>query len=100
LSSELLRKPLVKRNKGNLYSRVQIRSSLNSYIAANNLVNPNNQAYISLDNLVYSCVSAKSKSKAKGKDVEPKSEISRFTKQKRDELMKEIVGKMQSWYAI
>jgi len=77
---------------------MQIRSLLNSYITANNLVNPNDHAYINLDDLLYSCVSAKSKGKAKSKDVERESEISRFMK--RDELMKEIVGKMQSWYAI
>ena len=79
-------------------SAAQIRSLLNSYIAANNLVNANDQAYINLDELLYSCVSAKSKGKAKGKDVEPESELSRFMK--RDELTKSIIGKMQSWYAI
>jgi translation initiation factor 2D len=71
---------------------------LNSYIAANNLVNANDQAYINLDELLYSCLSAKSKGKAKGKDVEPESELSRFMK--RDELTRGIIGKMQSWYAI
>jgi hypothetical protein len=77
---------------------MQIRSLLNSYITTNNLVNPNDQAYINLDELLYSCVSAKLKGKAKGKDIEPQPEISRFMK--RDELLKEIVGKMQSWYTI
>lgn len=77
---------------------MQIRSLLNSYIAANNLVNANDQAYINLDELLYSCVSAKSKGKAKGKDVEPESELSRFMK--RDELTRSIIGKMQGWYAI
>jgi len=77
---------------------VQIRSLLNSYITKNNLVNVNDQAYINLDELLYSCVSAKSKGKAKGKDAESESELSRFLK--RDELTKSVIGKMQSWYAI
>ncbi|KIM41927.1 hypothetical protein M413DRAFT_445131 [Hebeloma cylindrosporum] len=84
-------------NKSDLLSAVQIRSLLNSYIAANNLVNVNDQAYINLDELLYSCLSAKSKGKGKAKDVDSE-ELSKFMK--RDELTKTIIAKMQSWHAI
>ncbi|KAF8968770.1 hypothetical protein BDZ97DRAFT_1654726 [Flammula alnicola] len=85
-------------NKNELYTGVQIRSLVNSYITAHHLVNPNEQAYINLDDLLYSCAAAKSKGKAKNKDPEPEPAMSRFMK--RDELTKNIVGKMQSWYEI
>lgn len=85
-------------SKTDLFSAVQIRSLLNSYIAKNNLVNVNDQAYINLDGLLYFCVSAKSQGKAKGKDAESSSGLSRFSK--RDELTKNIIEKMQSWHVI
>jgi translation initiation factor 2D len=76
----------------------ELRALLNSYITTHNLVNLREQAYINLDDLLYSCVSAKTKGKAKGKDVEPESAMSKFMK--RDELARSIVEKMQSWYEI
>ena len=76
----------------------ELRALLNSYITTHNLVNLREQAYINLDDLLYSCVSAKTKGRAKGKDVEPESALSKFMK--RDELTRSIVEKMQSWYEI
>jgi translation initiation factor 2D len=78
----------------------EIRSLLNAYIVAHNLVNPREQAYINLDDLLYSCASTKSKTKSKGKDkdTEPEPAMARFMK--RDELTKNILGKMQNWYEI
>lgn len=76
----------------------EIRALLNSYIATHNLVNLREQAYINLDDLLYSCVSAKTKGKAKNKDVEPEPPISKFMK--RDELIRNVLDKMQSWYEI
>ncbi|KDR74004.1 hypothetical protein GALMADRAFT_250730 [Galerina marginata CBS 339.88] len=88
-------------SKTELYTSTEIRSLLNSYIAANNLVNAREQAYINLDDLLYACVSSKTKGKAKGKDAassEADAEMSRFMK--RDELARTIGSKMQSWYEI
>lgn len=78
----------------------EIRSLLNTYIGAHNLVNPREQAYINLDDLLYSCASTQSKTKSKGKDkgADPAPAMARFMK--RDELTKHIVGKMQNWYEI
>jgi translation initiation factor 2D len=76
----------------------EIRALLNSYITTQNLVNPREQAYINLDDLLYSCVSSKTKGKAKSKDVEPEPTMSRFMK--RDQLTKTVLEKMQSWYEI
>jgi len=85
-------------SKSTLYSMAEIRALLNSYITTHNLVNLREHAYINLDDLLYSCVSAKTKGKAKGKDVEPEPAMSKFMK--RDELTKGVVEKMQSWYVI
>ncbi|KAF9478572.1 eukaryotic translation initiation factor SUI1 family protein [Pholiota conissans] len=87
-------------DKHELFSMEQIRSLLNGYITAHDLVNPREQAYINLDDLLYSCAANESKSKSKGKDkgAEPEFTMDRFMK--RDELTKKIVGKMQSWYEV
>lgn len=76
----------------------EIRDLLNSYITTHKLVNPREQAYINLDDLLYSCVSAKTEGKAKNKDVEPEPAMAKFMK--RDELTKNVLEKMQSWYEI
>ena len=74
----------------------EIRDLLSSYITAHNLINPREPAYINLDDLLYSCVSAKTEGKAKNKDVEP--EPIKFMK--RDELIKSVLEKMQGWHEI
>ena len=76
----------------------EIRALLNSYITTHNLVNLRDQAYINLDDLLYSCVSARTKGKAKNKDVEPEPPMSKFMK--RDEVIRNVLEKMQSWYEI
>ena len=76
----------------------EIRDLLNSYITIHNLVNLREQAYINLDDLLYSCVSAKTKGKTKNKDVEPEPTLSKFMK--REELIRNVLEKMQSWYEI
>ena len=76
----------------------EIRALLNSYITTHNLVNLREQAYINLDDLLYSCVTAKTKGKAKSKDVEPESTMPKFMK--RDELARAVLERMQSWYEI
>ncbi|PPQ94260.1 hypothetical protein CVT25_004917 [Psilocybe cyanescens] len=87
-------------SKTELYTIPEIRALVNSYIMAHNLVNAREQAYINLDDLLYSCVSAKQKAgKAKNKDSDQaETETPRFMK--RDELTKNIAAKMQSWYEI
>ena len=85
-------------SKSTLYLMTEIRALLTSYITTHNLVNPREQAYINLDDLLYSFVSAKSKGKAKSKDLEPEPTMSKFMK--RDELVRAVLEKMQSWYEI
>ncbi|KAF8904712.1 hypothetical protein CPB84DRAFT_1814350 [Gymnopilus junonius] len=59
-------------SKSDLYTALELRSLLNAYIISHNLVNPHEQAYINLDELLYSCLrSAKIKTaKSKGKSRE------------------------------
>jgi translation initiation factor 2D len=76
----------------------EIRDLLNSYITKHNLVNLRDAAYINLDDLLYSCVSAKKEGKGKNKDVEPESTVSKFMK--RDELTRNVLERMQSWHEI
>ncbi|KAH9477154.1 Eukaryotic translation initiation factor 2D [Psilocybe cubensis] len=83
-------------SKSDLYTIPEIRSLVNNYITSHNLVNAREQAYINLDELLYSCVSVKQKAKSKSKESE--SETPQFMK--RDELTKKIIAKMQSWYEI
>jgi translation initiation factor 2D len=85
-------------SKSTLYLMTEIRDLLNSYITTHNLVNLRDPAYINLDDLLYNCVSAKAEGKAKNKDVEPEPTVSKFMK--RDELIKNVLEKMQSWYEI
>lgn len=76
----------------------EIRALLSSYITTHNLVNLREQAYINLDDLLFSFVSSKTKGKTKSKDVEPEPPMSKFMK--RDELTRTVLEKMQSWYEI
>lgn len=84
-------------SKRDLYSLPEIKLLLNNYISSHNLVNARDQAYINLDSLLLSCVSAKSKGKSK-KDDEAEVPILEFMK--RDELAKKVAGQMQSWHEI
>ncbi|KAF8890698.1 hypothetical protein BD779DRAFT_1516510 [Infundibulicybe gibba] len=82
-----------------LYSLADIKSLLNSYIAAHSLVNPNDQSYINLDDTIRACTLAKGNSKPKGNE-EPGPNLISQDFMKRDELTKSILGKMQGWYEI
>ena len=79
-----------------LYTLLEIKALLNTYIASNNLVNQNDQAYINLDELLYSCVSSKNKGRKAGGEEE--APMMKFMK--RDDLTKSVTEKMQSWYEI
>ncbi|KJA22113.1 hypothetical protein HYPSUDRAFT_55031 [Hypholoma sublateritium FD-334 SS-4] len=85
-------------SKSDMFTVTEIRALLNSYITAHNLVNLRDQAYINLDDLLYSCISVQGKAAGKGKAAEPDAAPTRFLK--RDELTKNIIGKMQSWHQI
>lgn len=76
----------------------EIRTLLSSYVTTHNLINLREQAYINLDDLLYSCVSSKTEGKGKGKDVDPEEAVSKFMK--RDELTRSVVERMQSWHEI
>ena len=76
---------------------------LNSYIASRQLVNPRDQAYITLDDILYNCLSTKVPGKLKSKQKDSEStdgepELSRFMK--RDELTRNILERMQPWFEI
>ena len=75
---------------------MEIKALLNTYIASKNLVNQNDQAYINLDELLYSCVSSKNKGRKAGGEEE--APMMKFMK--RDELTKKVTEKMQSWHEI
>ncbi|RDB15094.1 Eukaryotic translation initiation factor 2D [Hypsizygus marmoreus] len=85
-------------NTTNLYSLLEAKTLLNSYISSKSLVNPYEQAYINLDPLLVACVSSKSKGKSKGKDAEPELKPLEFMR--REELTKAIMERMQSWYEV
>jgi len=87
-------------SKNDLYSATEIKTMLNSYISSHKLVNSGDQAYINLDDLLYSCVAVKQKSKGKNKDVGGAEETETLEFMKRDELTRKIVKKMQSWYEV
>ena len=83
-------------SKTALYTLLEIKTLLNTYIASKNLINQNDQAYINLDELFYACVSWKTKGrKAGGEEEAPPMKF-----MKRDELAKSVTEKMQSWYEI
>ncbi|KAF5391975.1 hypothetical protein D9757_003244 [Collybiopsis confluens] len=97
-------------NTSDLYTTHQVRTLLNTYITAKQLVNPHEQAYINLDEVLVGCISLSSgsgggkKSKSKIKDKEqaegPPPSVGTTMFMKRDELTKEIVESMQPWYEI
>lgn len=91
-------------SKTALYTLPEIKTLLNTYIASKNLVNQNDQAYINLDDLLYSCVSSKTKGSSKpskaggGGGEEEAAPMMKFMK--RDELTGRVTEKMQSWYEV
>jgi translation initiation factor 2D len=69
-----------------LYTLSEIRTILNNYITAQDLVNKNEQQYINLDNVLSAVMTSK---------VNEPAEF-----MKRDELMRKLVEKMQHWYEV
>ncbi|KAJ3900950.1 eukaryotic translation initiation factor SUI1 family protein [Lentinula edodes] len=92
-------------NTSNLYTHPEVRSLLDSYITARQLVNPHDQAYINLDAALTLCVAPQSKSKSsknkksstEGAESGPQTQ-SEFMK--RDELFKKVLAAMQNWYEV
>ncbi|KAF9074609.1 hypothetical protein BDP27DRAFT_1416022 [Rhodocollybia butyracea] len=85
----------------NLYSVSEVRSLLNTYIATEQLVNPHDQAYINVDARLAFCIASKGKpSKNKNKASSSELESTEVEFLKRDELMKKVMDKMQSWYEV
>lgn len=72
---------------GKLLSLSEIKTALNDYIARENLVNPNDRAYINIDEVLLSTLRSKNSTEA-------------IEFMKRDELAKKLVEKMQAWYSI
>lgn len=60
---------------------------MNDYITSQNLVNPNDQAYINIDPVLLSALKSKNSTEA-------------IEFMKRDELTKKLVEKMQAWHSI
>ncbi|KAJ3869395.1 eukaryotic translation initiation factor SUI1 family protein [Lentinula novae-zelandiae] len=92
-------------NTSNLYTHPEVRSLLDSYITARQLVNPHDQAYINLDAALTLCVAPQSKSKSsKNKKSSTEGAESRPQTQsefmKRDELVKKVFAAMQDWYEV
>ncbi|KAJ7088555.1 eukaryotic translation initiation factor SUI1 family protein [Mycena crocata] len=81
-----------------LYEVAEIRTMLNDYITSKALVNPREQAYINLDDLLSNVTAPKVKNKSKGKGSEAPVPPVEFMK--RDELTKGILEQMQSWYEL
>ncbi|KNZ77332.1 Ligatin [Termitomyces sp. J132] len=78
------------------YTMAELKATVNSYIAANSLVNLREQAYINLDEPLIDCISSKVKRKTKDDGgAQAPLEFMR-----RDELMKQIADRMQNWYEI
>ncbi|KAJ3885683.1 eukaryotic translation initiation factor SUI1 family protein [Lentinula edodes] len=92
-------------NTSNLYTHPEVRSLLDSYTTARQLVNPHDQAYIDLDAALTLCVAPQSKSKSsknkksstEGAESGPQTQ-SEFMK--RDELFKKVLAAMQNWYEV
>jgi translation initiation factor 2D len=83
-------------SKGNLYTSTQVGQILNDYINAHNLANQNEKAYVNLDDVLYACVSSRRNPKAQlsAKDEKPLQFM------RRDELVRIILQRMQSWYEV
>ncbi|PFH50351.1 hypothetical protein AMATHDRAFT_61154 [Amanita thiersii Skay4041] len=81
------------------YTLEEVKKQLNSYISSQNLVNPQDQAYINLDLLLMACVTAKDRTRTKNKDQEDQElPLGEFIK--REDLVKRVVKRMQEWYEI
>lgn len=78
-----------------LYTPSEVRTILFDYVQAKNLINPNNKAYVNLDDVLAACLATKSK--AKGQTAEPEAPMD-FVK--RDDLVKRVTAKMQGWYEV
>ena len=81
-----------------LYSLTEVKDLVNSYVSSKSLTNPHNQAYINVDQNLATCLLTKSAGKSKDKGTESESSNVEFIK--KDELMKKILEKMQSWYEV
>ncbi|TFK27317.1 hypothetical protein FA15DRAFT_666610 [Coprinopsis marcescibilis] len=81
-----------------LYTPSEVRSLLFDYFDTHSLVNAHDKAYINLDSVLLDCITSKSSSKPKGKGagLEPPS----VEFMKRDELVKQVISKMQAWYEV
>ena len=82
-----------------LYTMQDIKTLLNSYIASQNLVNPNVQAYINIDPLLSECINAEGQQKKKRNSMSEEPNLL-GDYMKREELLKKVVEKMQDWYEI
>lgn len=69
-----------------MYTQQEIKETLNGYISAKSLVNPHQQQFINIDDLLNGVLVTKG------------SEVPEFMK--RDELMRRLVEKMQPWHRI
>ncbi|EIW76663.1 hypothetical protein CONPUDRAFT_157843 [Coniophora puteana RWD-64-598 SS2] len=76
-----------------LYTHQDLKSTLNSYIAAHHLTNPNDQAYVNVDGVIRTAISSKKPSETASTSSEPL-----FVK--REELIQQLSSKMQSWHQI
>lgn len=72
---------------GELLSLSEIKIALNDYIARQNLVNPNDRAYVNIDPVLLSALKSKNSTEA-------------IEFMKKDELTRKLVEKMQAWYSI
>jgi len=81
-----------------LYSLAEVKDLVSSYVSSKSLINAHNQAYINLDQPLITCLSAKSAGKSKDKGVESESSTAEFVR--RDDLVKNILEKMQSWHEV
>ena len=83
-----------------LYSLAEIKALLSSYTNSNSLMSPANQAYVNLDGRLVTCLSAKPSGKSKTISTEPEPSSGPSGTVKREELIKKVLDKMQSWYEV
>ncbi|TFK67974.1 hypothetical protein BDN72DRAFT_842359 [Pluteus cervinus] len=81
-----------------LYTVPQVKTLLTSYIHSKSLMNPNDQAYINLDEALQACLSATPQRKSKNGEGEPASPTPGFMK--REELISRVIAKMQAWHEV
>ena len=87
----------LRQSKTELFTSTQISQLINKYIKTHNLVNQNDQAYINLDDLLRASVSVKVKTNAKAESGDAERPLQFM---RRDELVKNFLERMQSWYEI